>query len=32
VRYLDIRENEPIDDKQLRSWVKQASTLPGEKL
>jgi hypothetical protein len=32
VRYLDIRENEPSDDKQLRSWVKQASTLPGEKL
>jgi hypothetical protein len=32
VRYLDIRENQPIDDKQLRSWVKQASTLPGEKL
>ncbi|NOT27582.1 MAG: DUF1801 domain-containing protein [Acidobacteria bacterium] len=32
VRYLDIREGEPIDDKQLASWVKQASTLPGEKL
>ena len=32
VRYLDIRENQQIDDKQLRSWLKQASTLPGEKL
>ena len=32
VRYLDIRENEPIDEKQLRFWVKQASALPGEKL
>jgi hypothetical protein len=32
VRYVDIREHEPIDEKQLRSWVKQASTLPGEKL
>ena len=32
VRYLDIHEGEPIDEKQLSSWIKQASKLPGEKL
>ena len=29
VRYLDIREDEPIDEAQLAAWVKQASDLPG---
>jgi hypothetical protein len=29
VRYLDIHENEPIDEAQLAAWVKQASRLPG---
>ncbi len=29
-RYLDIREDEPLDEKQLAAWVKQASRLPGE--
>lgn len=29
VRYLDIHENEPIDDAQLAEWIKQAAALPG---
>jgi hypothetical protein len=29
VRYLDIREDDPIDEAQLAAWVKQASRLPG---
>ena len=29
VRYLDIREDEPLDEAQLTAWVKQASLLPG---
>lgn len=28
-RYLDIREHDEIDEKQLTSWVKQATALPG---
>jgi hypothetical protein len=32
VRYLDIREEEPIDEAQFTDWVLQASCLPGEKL
>lgn len=32
VRYLDIREDDPFDEAQLASWVKQASELPGEKM
>lgn len=32
VRYLDIREDEPLDEAQFVDWVKQASRLPGEKL
>ena len=32
VRYLDIREDDALDEKQLVAWVKQASKLPGEKL
>jgi hypothetical protein len=32
VRYLDIREDDPIDEAQLRAWVKQASRLPGERM
>lgn len=31
-RYLDIRETDTIDEGRLAAWVKQASTLPGEKL
>ena len=29
VRYLDIHENEPLDQTQLANWVAQASRLPG---
>lgn len=29
VRYLDIHQNEPIDDAQLAEWIKQAAALPG---
>lgn len=32
VRYLDIREDDDIDENQLAAWIKQASQLPGEKL
>jgi hypothetical protein len=32
VRYLDIREDEPLDEAQFTAWVKQASKLPGEKM
>ncbi|HKR60511.1 MAG TPA: DUF1801 domain-containing protein [Pyrinomonadaceae bacterium] len=29
VRYLDIHEDDPIDETQLATWVKQAAALPG---
>jgi hypothetical protein len=29
VRYLDIRQSEPLDEAQLSTWIKQASELPG---
>lgn len=32
VRYLDIHEGDPLDEKQFADWVKQASELPGEKM
>ena len=32
VRYFDIREDEPLDEAQFVSWVKQARQLPGEKM
>ncbi|RVT92692.1 DUF1801 domain-containing protein [Sphingomonas crocodyli] len=32
VRYLDIREDDAIDEAQLADWIRQASALPGEKL
>lgn len=32
VRYLDIHEDDPLDEAQFISWVKQASELPGEKM
>ena len=32
VRYLDIHEDDRLDEAQLAAWVKQASKLPGEKL
>src|SRR5262245_28414143 len=30
VRYLDIHEDDALDEAQLADWVKQASQLPGE--
>ena len=32
VRYLDVHENDELDETQLAAWVKQASHLPGEKM
>jgi hypothetical protein len=32
VRYLDIREDDELDEAQLALWVKQASQLPGERM
>lgn len=32
VRYLDIRENDRIDEAQFVAWVKQASQLPGKRM
>ena len=32
VRYLDIREDDPIDEARFIDWVRQASELPGERL
>ena len=29
VRYLDIHEDDEIDEKQLAKWIKQAAKLPG---
>jgi len=29
VRYLDIHENDQLDEKQLATWIKQASSIPG---
>ena len=31
VRYLDIHEDDPLDEAQFADWVKQASQLPGER-
>ena len=30
VRYLDIHEDDELDEQQLASWIEQASRLPGE--
>jgi hypothetical protein len=32
VRYLDIHEEDELDEDQLVSWIEQASDLPGEKM
>ena len=32
VRYLDIHEDDKLDEAQLAAWVKQASLLPGERM
>src|SRR5207302_4490435 len=31
-RYLDIHEDDELDEAQLTAWVKQASQLPGERM
>ncbi|GEN11959.1 hypothetical protein SAMN05443572_113252 [Myxococcus fulvus] len=31
-RYLDIREDDALDEARFVSWVKQASRLPGERM
>jgi hypothetical protein len=31
-RYLDIRENDELDEGQFMTWVKQASRLPGRRM
>ena len=32
VRYLDIHEDDELDEAQFTTWVKQASKLPGERM
>ena len=32
VRYLDIYEDDQLNDSQFAAWVKQASKLPGERM
>jgi hypothetical protein len=32
VRYLDIHEDDELDEAQFVDWVRQASRLPGERL
>jgi hypothetical protein len=32
VRYLDVHEDDELDEAQFAAWVKQASQLPGEDL
>jgi hypothetical protein len=32
VRYLDIHEDDEIDEEQLSDWVRQAAELPGAKM
>jgi hypothetical protein len=29
VRYLDIREDDPLDEAQMAKWIRQAAALPG---
>lgn len=31
-RYLNIHEDDELDEAQLVAWVKQASKLPGERM
>ncbi len=32
MRYLDIHEEDDVDEAQLTAWIEQASRLPGEQL
>ena len=29
VRYLDVHQDDPLDEKLISSWIRQASELPG---
>jgi hypothetical protein len=29
VRYVDIRENDQVDEAQMATWIRQAAALPG---
>jgi hypothetical protein len=29
VRYLDIRQDDPLDEGQMARWIRQAAALPG---
>jgi hypothetical protein len=29
VRYMDIREDDPLDETRMASWIRQAAALPG---
>ena len=29
VRYLDIREDDTLDERQLAAWIRQAAAMPG---
>jgi hypothetical protein len=29
VRYLDVREDDELDEKQFAAWVRQAAAMPG---
>lgn len=31
-RYVHIREDEDVDEKQLAQWIRQAAKLPGDPL
>ena len=31
-RYLDIREDDGLDEEQFADWIRQALTFPGEKI
>jgi len=32
IRYLHVREDEPLDEARFTDWIRQASRLPGEKM
>lgn len=32
VRYFHIHEDDTLDERQIRAWIKQASKLPGERM
>jgi hypothetical protein len=29
VRYLDIHEDDQLDERQMASWIRQAASIPG---